>query len=171
MRMVLLSGVLCVLLPSLVRADEIYTFSGSITPYSGLPSGATQSFSVTLPGFITQDTFVSAAALSACSTGYSATCVGINFLPSSPGWGAGPGQVVQIAFMDGVVNPNYYFPLNAFTVNGTYSTVVLQSGNVATLSVTPVTAVPEPATCFLVLGPLSVFIARRCRRLLSKDSP
>jgi hypothetical protein len=27
-----------------------------------------------------------------------------------------PGQVVQIAFGDGVVNPYYYFPLAAFTI-------------------------------------------------------
>ena len=42
-------------------------------------------------------------------------CVGVSFLPSSPGYGM-PGQVVQIAFGDGVVNPYYYFPPAAFTI-------------------------------------------------------
>lgn len=133
-------------------ADTIYTFSGNITPYPFLPSGAAQSFSYEASDFITQDTFVPASALLECSTGYNATCEGIGFLPSGPGWGV-PGQVVQIAFMDGVVNPNYYFSLSAFTVDGTYSTVVYAGANTGTLTVTKT---PEPGPAFLMMGPLAM---------------
>jgi hypothetical protein len=104
----------------------------------------------------TQDTFVPATSLSQCSTGYSAVCLGIDFLPSSPGCGT-PGQVVQIWFDDGVVNPYYYFPLGAFTAAGTYSTVVYQGANTGTLTVT---VVPEPSTFCLLVGPLTVLLTR-----------
>ena len=148
-------------LTSVVKADAIYTFSGNITPYFGLPSGAAQSFSFRTPRFITQDTFVPASSLSECSTGYRAICTGIDFLPSSPGFGI-PGQVVQISFDDGVVNPNYYFPLSAFTVPGTYSTVVYQGANTGTLTVT---VVPEPTTFCLLVGPLTILLTRvKCRK-------
>jgi|GEM_PF-1967147 hypothetical protein len=157
---------LSVLLPTAVRADTIYTFSGNITPYFGLPSGADQSFTFRSPGFVTQDTFVPASSLSQCSTGYSATCFGIHFLPSSPGWGV-PGQVVQIWFEDGVVNPNYYFPLAAFTASGTYSTVFYPGANTGTLTVT---VVPEPATFFLMIGPLAIPSARAIHRFRVKRS-
>jgi hypothetical protein len=105
------------LAPSCCLADTTYTFSGNITPYYFLPTGAAQSFSYTAPNFITQDISVPASALSECSTGYYATCGGINFLPSSPSYGV-PGQVLQIDFVDGAVNPIYYFPLGAFTQPG-----------------------------------------------------
>ena len=157
LRLVILLFGLSLGFPNLVSANTIYTFSG----FLGLPGGATQSFSYTAPGFITQDTFVPASALSQCSTGYSATCLGINFLVSSPGWGAGPGHVVQIAFMDGVVNPNYYFPLAAFTASGTYTTVFFDGANPGTLTVTQV--VPEPSTGFLMMGPLSTLLIKRYR--------
>jgi hypothetical protein len=141
-------------------ADVVYVFSGNITPYFFLPNGAAQSFSYEAPNFITQDTFVPASALSECSTGYSAICGGINFLPSSPGFGV-PGQVVQIAFMDGVVNPNYYFPLAAFTADGTYSAVVFAGANTGTLTVTET---PEPGPAFLLMGPLAIlFLAQAYR--------
>jgi hypothetical protein len=158
-RLLILTAGLFIFLPSVVRADTIFTFTGNITPYPFLPSGAAQSFSFTASGFIMQDTFVPANSLSQCSTGYNATCQGIDFLPSSPGFGV-PGQVVQIAFMDGVVNPNYYFPLAAFTVNGTYSTIVFQGANTGTLTVTEV---PEPATG-LLLGPIAILLVRAYRR-------
>lgn len=141
--------------PSSCLADTIYTFSGNITPYYFLPTGAAQSFTYTAPSLITQDTFVPASALSECSTGYYATCGGINFLPSSPGYGV-PGQVVQIAFSDGVVNPNYYFPLVAFTVPGTYSTIDYQGANTGTLIVTnTATQTPEPGSAMLLMFPLA----------------
>ena len=105
------------LAPSSCLADTIYAFSGNITPYYFLPTGAAQSFTYTAPSLITQDTFVPVSTLSECSTGYYATCGGINFLPSSPSYGV-PGQVLQIDFVDGAVNPIYYFPLGAFTQPG-----------------------------------------------------
>jgi len=139
--------------PTSCLADTTYVFSGNITPYYFLPSGAAQSFSYTAPDFIAQDTFVPASSLSECSTGYNATCGGIGFLPSSPGFGI-PGQVVQIAFMDGVVNPYYYFPLAAFTVDGTYSAVVFPGANTGTLTVTSTATTPEPGTILLLAGSL-----------------
>ena len=166
LHVVSLSVALSLFLPNLVRADEIYTFSGNITPYYGLPTGAVQSFTYIASSFITQDTLVPASALSECSTGYNATCLGINFLVSSPGWGGGPGQVVQIAFTDGIVNPNYYFPLAAFTVNGTYSTVFYQGANTGILTVT---VVPEPASGFLVMGPLATLLIRAYRKARKRD--
>jgi len=145
-------------------ADEVYVFSGNITPYFFLPNGAAQSFTYEAPDFITQDTFVPAIALSECSTGYTATCGGIDFLPSSPGFGV-PGQVVQIAFMDGVVNPNYYSPLAAFTNDGTFSTVDFQGANTGTLTVTQT---PEPGTALLLMGPAILFLALAYRSSRSK---
>jgi len=143
------------LAPSSCLADTIYAFSGNITPYYFLPTGAAQSFTYTAPSLITQDTFVPVSTLSECSTGYYATCGGINFLPSSPGYGV-PGQVVQIAFSDGVVNPNYYFPLVAFTVPGTYSTIDYQGANTGTLIVTnTATQTPEPGSAMLLMFPLA----------------
>jgi hypothetical protein len=148
------------LAPASCFADTMYVFSGNITPYYFLPSGASQSFTYTGPDFITQGTFVPASALSECSTGYYATCGGINFLSSSPGYGV-PGQVVQTAFSDGVVNPNYYFPLAAFTVPGTYSTVDYQGANTGTLIVANTTMqTPEPGPAVLLMGPLAgLFLA------------
>ena len=144
------------LAPSPCLADATYVFSGNITPYYFLPSGAAQSFTYTAPDFITQDTFIPASELSDCSTGYSAICGGINFLPSSPGYGV-PGQVVQISFLDGVVNPNYYFPLEAFTFPGTYSTVDYPGANTGTLIVTnTVTSTPEPGSAMLWLAGLGL---------------
>ena|ERR1700758_877370 len=165
-RLLILTAGLFIFLPSVVRADTIFTFTGNITPYPFLPSGAAQSFSFTAPGFITQDTFVPASSLSQCSTGYSAICIGIHFLPSSPGFGT-PGQVVQIWFEDGVVNPNYYFPLTAFTVAGTYSTVFYQGANTGKLTVI---VTPEPATFFLMAGPLAILLARANHRVRANRS-
>jgi hypothetical protein len=139
-------------------ADETFQFSGNITPYYFLPSGATQSFSFEAPDFITQDIFIPENALLECSTGYYATCGGVSFLPSSPGYGI-PGQVVQIAFWDGVVNPYYYFPLAAFTVDGTYTTVDFQGANTGTLIVTKsATMTPEPGPLSLIVAPLAILL-------------
>jgi hypothetical protein len=157
-RLLILTAALFVSLPSVLRADTIFAFSGNLGPPSGVP----QSFRFIAPGFITQDTFVPSSSLSECSTGYSATCIGIHFLPSSPGWFP-PGQVVQIWFEDGVINPNYYFPLTAFTVAGTYSTVFYQGANTGKLTVT---VTPEPATFFLLVGPFAMLLARAKHRVL-----
>jgi hypothetical protein len=73
---------------------------------------------------------------------------------------------VQIAFTDGIVNPNYYFPLAAFTVNGTYSTVFYQGANTGILKVT---VVPEPASGFLVMGPLATLLIRAHRKARKRD--
>ena len=150
-------------------ADETFQFSGNITPYYFLPSGAAQSFSFDSPDFITQDTFVPESALSECSTGYYATCGGVGFLPSSPGYGI-PGQVVQIAFWDGVVNPYYYFPLAAFTVDGTYSTVDFQGANTGTLKVMKsATNTSEPGPLSLIIAPLAIlFLTFRYRGFRNK---
>jgi hypothetical protein len=163
-RLLILIAGLVVYLPNVARAETIYEFSGNITPYFGLPSGAAQSFRFIAPGFITQDTFAPASLLSQCSTGYTATCIGIHFLPSSPGWGI-PRQVVQIWFEDGVVNPNYYFTLTAFTVAGTYNTVFYQGANTGKLTVI---VTPEPATFSLLAGPLAILLARSKHRVCAK---
>lgn len=98
-----------------------YLFEGEITPYSSLPQGASQSFSWTTSDFITTDTEVSASELTSCSAGYdNGICGGIAFKPSAPGC-VSCGSM-QISFWDGYVNPNYYFPGNAFTTEGTHET-------------------------------------------------
>jgi hypothetical protein len=153
----------------LTRADVLYVFSGAITPYSFLPGGASQSFTYDSANFITQDTTASAASLSQCSTGYYATCQGIGFLVSSPGWGGPKGQVVQLAFWDGVVNPYYYFPANAFGADGVYDSVSFPGANTATLVVES-TSAPEPGTLALLMSaPLSFGCLARRKLLCQRE--
>ncbi len=143
-------------------AGVLYTFNGNITPYYFLPGGAQESFSYLAPGLITQDTVVSASDLSSSYVGYPATCQDIEFLLSSPGWGVSPPPVVQIAFIDGVVNPNYYFPLDAFDTPGTYDTVNALDANTGTLVVTQ--GVPEPSSIAMLpvgIGFVLAYLARR----------
>ena len=108
-----------------------YVLVGQIN-HPSVPQGTTQTFTYETSAFITADTTVPAAALTSCSAGYDkGTCNKILFQPSAPGCG-GCGNM-QIAFLDGSVNPNYYFPSNAFTTTGTHTTTL---GNTGTLTVT-----------------------------------
>jgi hypothetical protein len=57
---------------------------------------------------------------------------------------------VQIAFGDGVVNPNYYFPANAFSAYGVYDAISFPGANTGTLTVES-TSAPEPGTLGLLV--------------------
>ena len=83
-----------------------------------------------------------------------------------------PGQVVQFAFWDGVVNPYYYFPLAAFTIDGTYSTVDFPGANTRTLTVTKtMPKTPEPGPLSLIVAPLAIlFLTLRYRGLRNKHA-
>ncbi|MEC8025287.1 MAG: fibrinogen-like YCDxxxxGGGW domain-containing protein, partial [Myxococcota bacterium] len=114
-------------------AGVTYVLDGLVT-HPILPSqGAQQSFTLVTPNFITSDTDFPANELLECDAGYpEGGCYMIRMQPSAPGAG-GNSAWVQIAFLDGKINPNYYFPKSAFTTVGVHTTT---TGNQGTLTVT-----------------------------------
>ncbi len=151
---VLLVGAIIAVAP-VCQAGVLYTFDGNITPYSGAPNGAHETFTYLAPALITADTIVQASALSSSSvsgTGYTATVVEIEFLVSSPGWGPNtPPRPVQITFIDNRANPNFYFASTAFDTPGTYTTISYPGANTGTLTVSTA-SVPEPSTLTLLVA-------------------
>jgi hypothetical protein len=153
---ILLMGSATAVMPE-CRADILYTFDGHITPYSGAPFGAHETFTYLAKSFITADTIVPASALSSSSVvgNYPGHTQEIEFLVSSPGWGGPAPKPVQIAFIDGVANPNYYFPIGAFGESGTYNTVSYPGANTGTLTVSQQGAItPEPSSLVLLITAL-----------------
>jgi hypothetical protein len=143
-------------------ADVIYSFSGTIPEL--ISSGTVlynipESFVYDSPTYITEDTFIAPALLESCSVNFTvsappgtftSSCQGINFLPSSPqdleastGLPFDPPIEREIGFLDGLTSENYFFPLDAFTQDGTY----ISEANPGTLVVS---SVPEPASIFFI---------------------
>ncbi|MDP6946055.1 MAG: fibrinogen-like YCDxxxxGGGW domain-containing protein, partial [Myxococcota bacterium] len=100
-----------------------YVLDGEID-HPSVPAGTQQTFTFVTSEFITADIAVPSGELLYCDAGYAeGTCNQILFQPSAPGFGGG-GDVVQVAFYDGTINPNYYFPGDAFTTVGTHTTIL-----------------------------------------------
>lgn len=137
-------------------ADVTYTFSG----FSSIVN-APQSFTLTLPDFLTADTFVPASEFDSC-VGGGEDCTGLQFNLVDPhnnfSWSL-------IDFKTTNTGTFYYFDTSAFTTPGTHTNEYVDFNPASlTVRVDPVN-VAEPATLAMLLGGLGLAgVAVRRRR-------
>lgn len=143
-------------------ASVIYDFSGNFLGSNSAPPDAT--FEITSPTVITSTETFSSTASSLSCTGVFVTCTGVTFTPNS-----GSQDVIQINYNDfgTLESVFYYFQDGAFNTDGTYSQDAGIFYDNATLTVSGITAAPEPATWAMMLlgsGFLGLVAYRRSRK-------
>lgn len=148
------------------QAAVRYTFSGSNV--ENIPAA----FSLTVPDFITVDTFFPVESLDSCSA-ITSSCGGVTFNMDGVEYNTPPDiltaglQVIEFGIGDGRAFFHYFAPTPGlpFSTPGIYSTSF--DFNPATLTVAVVTAVPEPMSMEMLLVGVGVMagVLRRRRRV------
>lgn len=148
-------------------AAVIYSFEAS-SSFNGQNFG---SFTVTVPGFITQDMWIDSANLSSCTiiSGPNTVC-GPQGFDVDDGFGR---AVIAFGTLDPVLDPDdklYYFSGTSLSTLGTHDTVLfgtIQQGRL-TVALAPVPptppAIPEPASWLMMItgfGAVGAMLRRR----------
>ena len=141
------------------------------TAHSSFPSGGysyTGSFSVVVADFISGYAQILWPAMLTCSSSPSPVlqgCLGATFDSGPPSSGD------SIAFRVRVLDPNavyadvyYYFADGAFATPGTHASQILGPRQAATLVVSSISAVPEPAAAVLLIPGMLMLAAISRRR-------
>ncbi len=158
----------CLLVSNLCAADVLYSFSGFFSNINHQPDETdfTGTFDVRLPQFIDHDMVLAAADTQSCHTG-NRPCFSVEFYTDAlaHGWSADSVPVIRLLdWNDSHSGPAgafyYYFPAPALSTPGSYHSLYGFDPAVLTVS-----AVPEPASVFMLLsGLLLVAVARGRKR-------
>lgn len=145
-----------------------YSFTGFFG--ESLPPGQsdyTATFELTLPGPVTAQTTIPAADLTSCMT-HAEACTAVTFYPDAAAAGLAPATDWQaIGLSTASVTTFYYFDPSSFTTDGVYGEVA--GFNPATLTVSDVSAVPEPtAAAMFGIATLGLAAIGRRRRAMGK---
>jgi len=144
-----------------------YSFTGFFG--ESLPPGQSDysaTFELTLPAPVTVDTTVLAAGLTSCMT-HAEACTAVTFYVDASVAGLSPGNDWQaIGLSTASVTSYYYFQPSSFTTDGVYDVVGF---NPATLTVSGVSAVPEPAAAAMFgIAALGLAAIGRRRRAIAE---
>lgn len=153
--------------PSLLRADQIYTYSSTTTLPPGLVGGISWSFDVPLLLTSTTTTANIFIFLSESTSGALSGCSISNVTLVKPG-AASPSIITDFFHgclqegdlsLGGIINSDFAAPLT----DGTYSEFI-DANNNFTLTITDTTSTPEPSTLLLLGTSLLAVMGMRLTR-------